>query len=154
MCKQTVSDVCNFMDKAIEYAKLSSKENPIDVPVGCVIVKDGQIISYGFNSRESQNIITGHAEIEAIENAEKLLGDRRLSGCKMFVTLEPCPMCAGAIRAAQIDELYFGAYNLRDGAAGTVYNLLYPYVKVFGGIKKSDCEPLLENFFKNLRSNK
>ena len=142
------------MDKAIEYAKLSAEENPSEVPVGCVIVKDGKIISYGFNSRESKCKITGHAEIEAIESAEKFLGDRRLGGCKMFVTLEPCPMCAGAIRAAQIDELYFGAYNLRDGAAGTVYNLLYPYVKVFGGIKKSDCEPLIENFFDNLRKNK
>ena len=149
-----MSDVCNFMDKAIEYAKLSSKENANEVPVGCVIVKDGKIISYGFNSRESRGKITGHAEIEAIENAEKLLGDCRLNGCKMFVTLEPCPMCAGAIRAAQIDELYFGAYNLSDGAAGTVYNLLYPYVKVFGVIKKSDCEPLLKNFFDNMRKNK
>lgn len=149
-----MSDICNFMDKAIEYAKLSAKENASEVPVGCVIVKDGKIISYGFNSRESQCKITGHAEIEAIENAEKLLGDCRLTGCKMFVTLEPCPMCAGAIRAAQIDELYFGAYNLNEGAAGTVYNLLYPYVKVFGGIKKSDCEPLIENFFENLRKNK
>ena len=143
------------MDKAIEYAKFSAKENPDEIPVGCVIVKDGKIISYGFNSRKRQCKITGHAEIEAIESAEKLLGDHRLSGCKMFVTLEPCPMCAGAIRAAQIDELYFGAYNLTEGAAVTVYNLLYPYVKVFGGIKKSDCEPLIENFFENLRkSNK
>jgi tRNA(adenine34) deaminase len=140
------------MDKAIEYAKISAQNNPLDVPVGCVIVKDNKIISYGFNTREKQSRITGHAEIQAIEEAEKILGDHRLQDCKIFVTLEPCPMCAGAIRAAQIEELYFGAYNLSDGAAGTVYNLLYPYVKVFGGIKKSDCESLIKDFFTHIRN--
>ncbi len=152
MCKQTVSDIWNFMDKAIEYAKISAASNPFDVPVGCVIVKDNKIISYGYNSRESNCKVTGHAEIQAIEEAEKLLGSYKLQGCKIFVTLEPCPMCAGAIRAAQIEELYFGAYNLSDGAAGTVYNILYPHVKVFGGIKKSDCQSLLKDFFEKLRN--
>ena len=69
----------------------------------------------------------------------------------MFVTLEPCPMCAGALRAARISELYFGAYNLREGAAGTVYNLLYPAVKGYGGIKRSECESLLREYFAKLR---
>lgn len=141
------------MEKAIEYARISSQNNNCDVPVGCIIVKDNHIISYGFNTRESQSKISGHAEIQAIEDAEMLLKDHRLHGCKMFVTLEPCPMCAGAIRAAQIEELYFGAYNLTDGAAGTVYNILYPHVKVFGGIKKSDCESLIKDFFSKLRNN-
>ena len=142
------------MDKAIEYAKISAQNNPLDVPVGCIIVKDNKILSFGFNTREKESRITGHAEIQAIEKAEKILGDHRLQGCKIFVTLEPCPMCAGAIRAAQIEEVYFGAYNLSDGAAGTVYNLLHPSVKVFGGIKKSDCESLIKDFFAQVRNNK
>ena len=149
-----MSDIWNFMDKAIEYADISAKNNPHDIPVGCVIVKDDKILSYGFNTRETSNKISGHAEIQAIEAAEKALHDHRLIGCKLFVTLEPCPMCAGAIKAAQIDEVYFGAYNLTEGAAGTVYNVLHPHVKVFGGIKKSDCESLLKNFFSNLRKSK
>ena len=152
--KRIMSDIYKFMEKAIEYAKTSAHSNSEDVPVGCIIVKDNEILSYGFNTREHNCHITGHAEIQAIETAEKVLGDHRLHGCKMFVTLEPCPMCAGAIRAAQIEELYFGAYNLSDGSAGTVYNLLYPQVKVFGGIKKSDCESLLKEFFSQIRKNK
>lgn len=142
------------MEKAIETAKKSLECNPYDIPVGCIIVKDDKIISVGTNTREQNGNITGHAEIQAIEKAEKVLGDHRLQGCKLFVTLEPCPMCAGAIRAAQINELYFGAYNLTDGAAGTTYNLLYPQTRVFGGIKKSDCESLLKDFFIKLRKNK
>ena len=142
------------MDKAIEYAGISAQNNPHDIPVGCVIVKDDKILSYGFNTRETSNKISGHAEIQAIEAAEEILSDHRLVGCKLFVTLEPCPMCAGAIKAAQIDEVYFGAYNLTEGAAGTVHNVLHPHVKVFGGIKKSDCESLLKDFFSNLRKNK
>ena len=140
------------MDKAIEYARISVQKNPSDVPVGCVIVKDNKILSHGFNTREINKHITGHAERQAIEAAEKILGDHRLHGCKIFVTLEPCPMCAGAIRAAHIEELYFGAYNLTDGAAGTVYNLLHPHVKVYGGIKKSDCESLIKVFFAQIRN--
>lgn len=132
-----MSDIWFFMGKALEYAYLSLEANPCDIPVGCIIVSGNKIIAYGNNTRESADRITGHAELNALDAAAALSGSRYLRGCKMFVTLEPCPMCAGALRAAQIDELYFGAYNLREGAAGTVYNLLYPHVKVFGGIKRA-----------------
>lgn len=151
VCKQTVSDIWFFMGKALEYARFSLEKNPRDVPVGCVIVRDRQIIAYGINTRETQDRITGHAELNALNAAAAATGSRYLTGCKLFVTLEPCPMCAGALRAAQIRELYFGAYNLREGAAGTVYNLLYPQVKVFGGIKKSDCASLLKEYFSAIR---
>ena len=147
-----MSDIWFFMGKALEYAYLSLEANPCDIPVGCIIVSGNKIIAYGNNTRESADRITGHAELNALDAAAALSGSRYLRGCKMFVTLEPCPMCAGALRAAQIDELYFGAYNLREGAAGTVSNLLYPHVKVFGGIKKSDCESLLKKYFISLRS--
>lgn len=151
VCKQTVSDMWYFMDKAIEIALQSRTDNKLDVPVGCIIVKDTDIIASGCNTREISDRVTGHAEINALNEAAEFLGSRRLTGCKMFVTLEPCPMCAGAIRASGISELYFGAYNIREGAAGSVYNILYPEVKVFGGIKKSDCESLLKEFFKSIR---
>ena len=139
-----------FMLKALENAKIAFKNG--DVPVGAVIVKDGEIIAEAYNQREVSSKATAHAEILAIERACEKLQRWRLSDCEMYVTLEPCPMCAGAIRAAQIEELYFGAYNLSDGAAGTVYNILYPHVKVFGGIKKSDCQSLLKDFFEKLRN--
>lgn len=139
------------MDKAIEIAASAYDRNKRDVPVGCVIVRDGQILSSGHNTRERSGLVTGHAEINALNEAASILGTRRLNGCKLFVTLEPCPMCAGAIRASHIDELYFGAYNMREGAAGSVYNIVYPDVKVFGGIRKSDCESLLKEFFASIR---
>lgn len=158
VCKQTVSDVWFFMDKALECARRSLESSPQDIPVGCVIVSGSKggtespvILASGWNTRESADRVTGHAELSALDAAAAATGSRLLRGCKLFVTLEPCPMCAGAIRAAQIEELYFGAYNLREGAAGTVYNLLYPYVKVFGGIKKSDCASLLKEYFTALR---
>lgn len=139
------------MDKAIEIASESFKSNSCDIPVGCVIVKDGEILSAASNTRERDIRISGHAEINAIEEASQKLGTYHLSGCKIFVTLEPCPMCASAISAAKIDELYFGAFNLREGAAGTVYNMLSSKVKIFPGIKKSDCESLLKKFFISIR---
>lgn len=148
-----MSSVCYFMDKAIEIAKESLSENPSDIPVGCVITKDDKIISVGYNTCERDKSIIGHAEINALEKASKILNTCHLNGCKIFVTLEPCPMCAGAIRSAQIDEIYFGAFSLNDGSAGTVYNLFPNKTKIFGGIKKSDCESLLIEYFKNIRNN-
>ena len=139
------------MGKALEYANLCRNENPADIPVGCVIVRGGAIIAAAYNTRESSGLITGHAEMNALNAASILTCSHHLEDCSMFVTLEPCPMCAGALRAAHIKELYFGAYNLREGAAGSVYNLLHPYVKVYGGIQKSDCESLLKNYFTALR---
>ena len=139
------------MDKALEQARLSLQRNPRDIPVGCVIVSGDQIIATGCNTRETENRVTGHAELSALDAAAAATGSRYLCGCQMFVTLEPCPMCAGAIRAARIGALYFGAYNLREGAAGTVYNLLHPSVRVFGGIRKNGCEALLKTYFTALR---
>ena len=142
-----------FMRAAIKIAQKGLAEG--EVPIGAVVVYEDKVVAKGYNRRAKLQLASAHAEMMAIDKACKKFSSWRLPvGCELYVTLEPCPMCAGAIRAAQIDELYFGAYNLNEGAAGTVYNILCPYVKVFGGIKKSDCEPLLENFFKNLRSNK
>ena len=128
-----MSNVCYFMEKAIEIAKNSLLENPCDIPVGCVIVKDDEILSIGFNTCERNKSITGHAEINALEAAAKKIGSNHLNGCQIFITLEPCPMCAGAIRSAQIEEIYFGAFSLNDGSAGTVYNLFPKKTKIFGG---------------------
>lgn len=142
------------MEKAIEIAKKSLIENPCDIPVGCIIVKDNKIISTSFNTCEKDKSIIGHAEINALEAATKIIGSNHLNGCQIYITLEPCPMCAGAIRSAQIDEIYFGAFSPNDGSAGTVYNLFPKKTKIFGGIKKSDCESLLTEYFRNLRKNK
>ena len=130
-----------YMAMALALAKEAGEQG--DIPVGCVVVQDGTVIGTGRNCREARGDATAHAEVEAIRAACAALGSWRLEGCDLYVTLEPCPMCAGALRAARISELYFGAYNLREGAAGTVYNLLYPAVKGYGGIKsdgrKSYC---------------
>lgn len=139
------------MEKAIELAKKSLIENPCDIPVGCIIVKGNEIIATGCNTCEKDKSIIGHAEINAIEVATKKLGTNHLNGCQIYITLEPCPMCAGAIRSAQIDEIYFGAFSLNDGSAGTVYNLFPAKTKILAGIKKSDCESLLTEYFKKLR---
>lgn len=139
------------MGKALERAYRSLEEAPCEIPVGCVIVRGNEIIASASNTRETANRITGHAELCALDTAAAVTGSRYLAGCRMFVTLGPCPMCAGALRAARISELYFGAYNLREGAAGTVYNLLYPAVKGYGGIKRSECESLLREYFAKLR---
>ena len=147
-----MSNICYLMEKAIELAKKSLGENPCDIPVGCLIVKDNEIISTGLNTCVKDKSIIGHAEINALEAAVKKTGSNHLSGCQIYVTLEPCPMCAGAIRSAQINEVYFGAFSLNDGSAGTVFNLFSRKTKILGGIKKSDCESLLTEYFKKLRS--
>ena len=140
-----------FMLKAIEYAKQSGE----DVPVGCVVVKDGQIISFGVNEREKTNKITSHAEIVAIEKASEVLNSWKLSGCEIYVTLEPCPMCAGAILQSQINTVCFGAYDSVYGAFGSkvdmreIMNL--KSVKVFGGIMEEDCRGIIRDFFGKMR---
>lgn len=137
----------DYMRKAIcEALKCNS-----DVPVGAVIVKDNIIIGSGHNTREEDNKITGHAEICAINAACETLGSWHLENCDIYVTLEPCPMCAGAIKAAKIRSVYFGAFNKTDGAALSVYNLLYPEVIVYPGILREECSRLLTDFFEKLR---
>lgn len=142
-----------FMLKAIELAK----DSGADVPVGCVIVKDGEIIAFGKNEREKTNKISAHAEIIAIEKAEQKLGSWKLDECEMYVTLEPCPMCAGAIVQARIKTLFFGAYDMNYGAFGSkvdmvqVMNAKTP--KVFGGIMERECREVITDFFGLVRKN-
>lgn len=140
----------DFMDAAIVAAKKSGS----DLPVGCIVVRNGEIIATTFNQKEFLNDATAHAEILAIRQASKKLGNWRLNGCKMFVTLEPCPMCMWAILNSRIEELYFGAYDFNYGAAGSKLDLvplLASKIKIFGGIKEEICEKLLKNYFLDLR---
>ena len=126
-----------------------------EVPVGAVIVKNGEIIARGKNEREAKRNALSHAEIEAINNACKNTGSWRLEDCEMYVTLEPCPMCAGAIINSRIKTLIFGAYDSKMGSIDSVINLCdLPYnhkVEVYGGIMEDECLDLLKNFFKTLR---
>ncbi|ADD01361.1 MULTISPECIES: tRNA adenosine(34) deaminase TadA [Thermoanaerobacter] len=143
-----------FMKAAILEANKSYQLR--EVPVGAVIVKDDQIIGRGFNQKEATNDVTAHAEIMAIKEACKTLGSWRLDDCSIYVTLEPCPMCAGAILEARIKRVYIGTESDKSGAAGTVINLLNnpdlgSKTEVYFGIMEDECKMLLENFFKTLR---
>lgn len=143
----------NYMKEALALAIKAGEEG--EVPVGAVIVKDGEIIARGRNMREQKQNALSHAEIEAINSACKELGSWRLDGCELYVTLEPCPMCTGAIINARIKTVIFGAYDLKAGSMDSVVNLCdYPYnhkVEVYGGIMEDECREVLANFFKNLR---
>ena len=142
-----------YMQKAIEQAEIAACEG--EVPVGAVIVKDGQIISYGRNRREIGKNALYHAETEAIDNACKALGGWRLIGCTLYVTLEPCPMCAGAIINSRIERVVFGAYDKKAGSLGSVVNLFeLPYnhkPELSGGVCQEECGKLLTSFFEKLR---
>lgn len=139
-----------FMKKAIDFAKQVKK----DVPVCAIIVKNGEIIASACNEREVDNDVTSHAEILAIRKAEKVLNNWRLEDCEMYVTLEPCPMCAWAILQSRIKTLYFGSFDKNYGAFGSAMDLrehANSKLKVFGGIMEDECDKILEEFFKNLR---
>lgn len=142
-----------FMQKALQLAREAFLSG--EVPVGAVIVKDGKIIATGKNEREQKQNALSHAEIEAINNACTALGSWRLDGCEIYVTLEPCPMCTGAIINSRIKTLIFGAYDSSMGSVDSVINLCdYPYnhkVEVYGGICEDECKALLQDFFKKLR---
>ena len=141
------------MLEALKQAKLASDMG--EVPVGAVIVKDGKIIAVGKNERETKQNALSHAEIEAINNACKTLGSWRLDGCEMYVTLEPCPMCAVPIINSRIKTLVFGAFDSKMGSIDSVINLCdYPYnhkVEVYGGIMEDECLSVLKTFFEDLR---
>ena len=146
-----------FMNIAIKEAKKAY--NKLEVPVGAIIVKDGIIVSRAYNLKETKTDTTKHAEIIAIQKASKKLNSWRLLDCEMYVTLEPCSMCAGAIINSRIKKLYFGARDEKTGAAGSVLNLFQDYkfnhiVDIEGGILKQDCEVVLKDFFKVLRQMK
>ena len=143
-----------YMKMAINEAVKAFDKN--EIPVGCVIVKDNLVVAKAHNLREINNLVTSHAEILAITKANKKLNSWRLDDCDIYVTLEPCAMCSGAIIQARIKNLYFGAYDLKAGACGSVLNLFsYPFnhkVNVVGGILEDECKKLLQDFFKTLRS--
>lgn len=143
----------NFMNRAIELAKIAAEQG--EVPVGAVVVKNGIIIGEGYNMREQKNNALSHAETEAINAACKKLGDWRLDGCTIYVTLEPCIMCSGAIVNARISEVVFGAYDLTLGCIDSVINIKsLPFaadINVYGGIKEERCKNLLADFFKGVR---
>ena len=126
-----------------------------EVPVGAVIVYNNKIIARGHNTRELSQSVLGHAEINAIKKASKKIGSWRLEDCDIYVTLEPCSMCSGAIIQSRIKNLYFGAYDLKTGACGSVLNLFdYPFnhkVNVCGGIMEEECSRIIKDFFKELR---
>ena len=143
----------HFMKKAIEIAKRSADLG--EVPVGALVVKNGEIISCSANKRETLGDATAHAEIEAIREACRKLGRWRLSDCELYVTLEPCPMCAGAIINSRIERVIYGSKDPRGGALGSLIDLRsYPFYhvpKITSGICEDECRELLRDFFKNKR---
>ena len=139
-----------FMEEAIKMAKKSGK----DIPVGAVIVKNGEIIAKAVNQREKRQNAIYHAEMLAIRRACRKLKNWRLTDCEMYVTLEPCPMCASAILQARIGKIYYGAYDFLNGAMGSksdMRKIMNYDAEVKGGIMEDDCTKLLHNYFERLR---
>lgn len=145
----------DYMRRALELAAQAVEEG--DVPVGCVIVRDGAIIGEGRNRREERGDATAHAELEAIRAACENVGSWRLHRCTMYVTLEPCPMCAGGIINARISEVHYGTRDERAGACGSVLNLFeerfHHRPRLYRGPLEEECRALLQKFFQNLRGN-
>lgn len=155
-CRKGLKMNIDFMKRAVELAKLSALEG--EVPVGAVIVRDGEIVGEGRNRRENGKNALYHAEIEAIDSACRKLGGWRLWQCELYVTLEPCPMCAGAIINSRIKRVYFGAFDKKAGSFGSVadFNEI-PYnhkPEIVPGVMEDECSDLLTEFFKNLRRSK
>ena len=145
-----------FMKRAIARAKAASAAG--EVPIGAVVVKDGKILSTGRNMRENRRNALLHAEIVAIDRACKKLGAWRLEGCTLYVTMEPCPMCAGAIINSRISRVVFGCYDRKAGVYGSVLDLqdyrFNHYYEVTGGVLEEECAGLLSDFFATLRASK
>lgn len=146
-----------FMKAALREAKKAEKLE--EVPIGCVIVYEGKIIARGYNRRNTDKNTLAHAELLAIRKASKKLGDWRLEGCTLYVTLEPCQMCAGAIVQARLDKVVIGSMNPKAGCAGSVLNLLQisafnHQVEIEKGVLETECSTMLSSFFKNLREKK
>lgn len=143
-----------YMRQALRLAEEAAAAG--EVPVGCVIVRDGQVVGRGRNRREEKQSALSHAEIEAIRQANAALGSWRLEDCELYVTLEPCPMCAGAILNARIPRVFYGARDSAMGACGGVLNLFmedFPCSPALvGGILEEDCRVVLERFFRSLRN--
>lgn len=139
-----------YMQEAIKEAKKAAALG--EVPVGAVLVRHGEIIARGHNLTIEKNNVLLHAEYLVIQQALESLGVRRLDGCALYVTLEPCPMCAGAILLARPERVYFGAYDAEAGACGGKFDVLSGHgIEVYGGIMEQPCADLLQSFFRNLR---
>ncbi len=157
-----VASIClgmqeKYMKSALKEAKKAYDKG--EIPVGAVIVKEGKIIARAHNLKELKNDTTKHAEILAIQKASKKLKSWRLEDCEMYVTLEPCSMCAGALIQSRIKKVYVGTMDYKTGACGSVLNLLQDfkfnhYVELETGVLKDECENILKNFFKDLRISK
>lgn len=146
-----------YMKEAIRQAKKAAACG--DVPIGCVLVRDGQIAARAYNKRNKNNSVLAHAETLAIEKAAKKQGDFRLDGYIMYVTLEPCQMCAGAIIQSRIQRVVIGAMNPKAGCAGSVLNLLQVprfnhQAEIVSGVYAEECSALLSDFFRDLRNSK
>ncbi len=145
------------MKAAITQAKKAEKIE--EVPIGCVIVNDDKIIARGYNRRNTDHNTLSHAELNAIKKASKAMGDWRLEGCTMYVTLEPCQMCAGALVQSRIDKVVIGAMNPKAGCAGSVMNILQAKgfnhkVEIETGVLGDECSSMMTDFFRRLRSTK
>ena len=143
----------DYMQEALALAREAAAAG--EVPVGCVIVRQGAIVGRGRNRREERQAVSSHAEMEAMAQANTVLGTWRLDDCELYVTLEPCPMCAGAILNARIPRVYYGARDETFGACGGVLNLFmedFPHrPALVGGILSEDCRAVLAEFFASLR---
>ena len=144
----------DYMQLALEEARLAAREG--EIPVGAVLVKDGVIIAKAHNRREADHDPTAHAEMLCLREAARVLGDWRMRGCTLYVTLEPCPMCAGAIINARIPRVVYGAADERQGCCGSIYDLpgdpaLGSSAKWQSGVMAEDCEQLLKDFFARRR---
>ena len=147
----------SFMKQAVKQAKKAYDK--LETPIGCVIVHEDKIIARGYNKRNMKKNTLAHAEILAINKASKVLGDWRLEDCTMYVTLEPCPICAGAIVQARIPHVVIGSMNPKAGCAGSVLNLLQQdglnhQVEITKGVLAEECSGLMTSFFRELRKKK
>ena len=143
-----------FMKAALAQAKKAAAID--EVPIGCVIVYEGKIIARGYNKRNKEKNTLSHAEMNAIRKASKYLGDWRLEGCTMYITLEPCPMCAGAIVQARVTRVVIGSMNAKAGCGGSILNLLEMQefnhqAEVERGVLQEECSEMLSAFFRKLR---
>ena len=146
-------DLERWMDEALRLAREAGEAG--EVPVGCVVVRDGEILGRGRNRREEERSALAHAEIEAIREACARVGDWRLEGCALYVTLEPCAMCAGAILNARIPTVVYGLRERKTGACGSVLDLFAEDFgfrpRMYGGIREAECRELMGSFFGRLR---
>ena len=155
--EESMTEDERYMKEAIRQAR---KAEALDeVPIGCVIVYDGRIIARGYNRRNTDKNTLSHAELNAIRKASRKLGDWRLEGCTMYITLEPCQMCAGAIVQARVTRVVIGSRNPKAGCAGSVLNLLQMaefnhQVELTEGVLTEECSNMLSEFFRNLRVRK